>query len=152
MVIPVTIRKELSEAGERALVLQRNLHRRCVNVYTKVKWVEMLDRFQTPFAVLNDQESDFIREFSRGNAEVEPDDSTGRILIPRKLLEWIGATDEVILAGQGSKFEIWEASEYEAIAYSPEEIVRVAAGMYKRLVAPGARCGGQEDVLDHETK
>jgi MraZ protein len=133
MVVPVTIRKDLSEAGEQVLVLQRNLHRNCINLYTKVRWVKMLSDFQTLYADLSAEESDNIREFNRGTAEVEPDDSSGRILLPRNMLDWIGAGDEVILAGQGTKCEIWERRQYEEIAFSPASRARMAEGMYKRL-------------------
>jgi MraZ protein len=136
MVVPMAVRKELPNAGVKILVLQRNLHRRCINIYTKKKWVEMLAGFQTPHAMLSDKESDFIRELSRGNAEVEPDESSGRILIPRKLLDWIGAKDEVILVGHGAKLEIWETKQYELTELSPEETAKMAAEMYERLNKP----------------
>jgi MraZ protein len=133
MVVPVAIRKALSEAGEEILVLQRNLHRRCINVFTKVQWVKMLSDFQTPYSLLSDRESDFIREFSRGSAEVEPDESSGRILVPRKLLDWIGAMDEVVLVGQGARFELWEPKQYGEIEFSPAAAAQIAAEMYERL-------------------
>jgi DNA-binding transcriptional regulator/RsmH inhibitor MraZ len=96
----------------------------------------MLSKFQTPFAALNAVESDCIREFSRGCAEVEPDESSGRILIPRKMLDVIGAREEVVLAGQGAQMEIWEPAAYEAVAFPAEETARVADEMYRRLTEP----------------
>ncbi|MDR1273251.1 MAG: protein mraZ [Odoribacteraceae bacterium] len=136
VVIPVAVRKELSEAGERILVLHHNLHRDCINVYTRARWVQMLADFQTTYAALDARESDFIREFSRGSAAVEPDESSGRILIPRKMLDRIGARDELILAGQGAQLEIWEPGRYEEAAFSPDETARVASEMYQRLTNP----------------
>jgi MraZ protein len=133
MVVPVAIRKALSEAGESILVLQRNFHRSCINVYAKTQWVKMLSDFQTSHSILSHSESDFIREFTRGSAEVEPDESSGRILIPRKLLDRIGARDEVILVGQGLKLEIWETRQYEEVEFPPEDAAKMASEMHERL-------------------
>ncbi|MDR0544914.1 MAG: hypothetical protein LBG30_06200 [Odoribacteraceae bacterium] len=133
MVVPSSVRKALSEAGERALVLQRNLHRRCIDAYAKSRWMKMLDDFQTPYSVLSESESEFIREFARGNAEVEPDESSGRILVPKKLLDWIGTRNEVVLVGQGMKLEIWDAGLYEAMELPPGDVAKMASEVYERL-------------------
>jgi MraZ protein len=136
MVVPVAIRKALSEAGESALVLQRNFHHDCINVYAKAQWIKMLSGFQTSHSVLSERESSFIREFNRGSAEVEPDESSGRILIPRKLLDRIGARDEVVLVGQGLKLEIWEKKRYEEVECPPGDTARMASEMHERLCRP----------------
>jgi MraZ protein len=133
MVVPVAIREALSGAGETLLVLHENLFNNCINLYTKTSWERLIADIQTPRAPLSRQESDFVREFSRGTAAVTPDESSGRILVPRKMLDRLGATDALLLAGQGARLEIWEPTRYEQAALPPEQRAAMAEEIYQRL-------------------
>ena len=62
----------------------------------------------------------------RDRAVVEPDGKLGRISIPKKLLETIGADKEIVLAGNDHKIEIWAKECYEARQISQEDFVALA--------------------------
>ena len=62
----------------------------------------------------------------RDRAIVEPDSKLGRISIPRKLLESIGVTKEIVFSGSDYKIEIWAKEKYEASAISNEEFLNIA--------------------------
>ena len=57
---------------------------------------------------------------------VEPDAKLGRISIPKKLLELIGVTKEVIFSGNDYKIEIWAKENFESGIISNEEFVSIA--------------------------
>ena len=62
----------------------------------------------------------------RDRAVVEPDPKLGRVSIPKKLLESIGVTKEVVFSGNDYKIEIWAKENYEASAISNEEFLNIA--------------------------
>ena len=62
----------------------------------------------------------------RDRAVVEPDEKLGRITIPKKLLESIGAEKEMIFVGNDHKIEIWTKELYNKKQMSSEDFVALA--------------------------
>jgi MraZ protein len=58
----------------------------------------------------------FIRLFTRGATELTLD-ATGRVNLPKSLLESVGISNntELVLACQFDKIEVWSKTAYEAI-------------------------------------
>ncbi len=69
---------------------------------------------------------DFIRKFMAGVRMVDLD-NTGRLLIPKDLINYAGIAKEIVLASVVNKIEIWDKAEYEkAIDYDPDEFADLA--------------------------
>ena len=62
----------------------------------------------------------------RDRAFVEPDEKLGRITIPRKILDSIGAEKEMIFVGNDHKIEIWSKELYNKKQMGSEEFVALA--------------------------
>lgn len=62
-------------------------------------------------------------------AIVEPDGKLGRISIPKKLLELIGVTKEVVFSGNDYKIEIWAKEKFESSVISNEEFISIAGSL-----------------------
>jgi MraZ protein len=58
--------------------------------------------------------NDFIRRFSAGVKPVEID-ATGRLLIPRNLVEIAGIKKDVVLSSAINIIEIWDKDGYEKV-------------------------------------
>ena len=56
----------------------------------------------------------FLRNFFKGTAELSLDNNN-RLLIPKRLMDQIGAERDVVLAGQDGRIEIWAVSVYDKI-------------------------------------
>lgn len=67
----------------------------------------------------------FLRNFFKGTAELELD-SNNRILVPKRLLDLIGAERDVILAGQDGRIEIWAAGNYQKTDMPAEDFADLA--------------------------
>jgi MraZ protein len=63
--------------------------------------------------------------FFSGTAEVSLD-SNNRMLIPKRLLEYAGIEDEVVMAGQSGKIEIWASGEYSSVSETGDEFAAMA--------------------------
>lgn len=68
----------------------------------------------------------------RNRAIVEPDGKLGRITVPRKLLEAIGVTKEIVFSGNDYKIELWAKEKYEASEISNAEYIAIAGRLSQK--------------------
>ncbi|HYK76389.1 MAG TPA: division/cell wall cluster transcriptional repressor MraZ [Daejeonella sp.] len=124
MVIPSGLKKQLPEAEQESLVINRGFEKHLV-VYTKKEW----DKITEELSKLNPYEKrnrEFIRYFSRGATELTLD-AASRVLLPKTLLEYAGIGSEVILLCQFNKIEIWAKDAYDAhLDNEPENFASLA--------------------------
>ena len=66
----------------------------------------------------------------RDRALVEPDGKLGRISIPKKLLDAIGAQKEVVFYGSDHKIEIWAKEKFTSSEIPNEEFVSLAGSIF----------------------
>jgi MraZ protein len=64
--------------------------------------------------------ADFIRMFTAGVKNVELD-SSERILIPKDLKQYANLNKEIVIAGAGELFEIWDKESYEKVISANKE-------------------------------
>jgi MraZ protein len=67
----------------------------------------------------------FLRNFFKGTAELSLDNNN-RLLIPRRLMEMVGADRDVVLAGQDGRIEIWALEAYSRIDIPAEDFADLA--------------------------
>ena len=110
MMVPSNLKKQLPEAEQDGLVINRGFEKHLV-VYTKKEW----DKITDELSKLNQYEKktrEFIRYFTRGASELSLD-SAGRVLLPKSLLEYAGIDAEVVLSCQFNKIEVWAKDAYD---------------------------------------
>lgn len=109
--IPTGLKKQLPEAEREGLVINRGFEKHLV-VYTKKEW----DKITEELSKLNPYEKktrEFIRYFTRGASELSLD-ATGRVLLPKSLLDYAGIQADVVLSCQFNKIEVWSKEAYES--------------------------------------
>src|SRR5476651_2692204 len=128
LTLPSALKQQLPGEGKHPLMIARGFEKYLV-IYTKKEWENKLDEL----AKLNQYEKEnlqFIRHFTRGATEIEPD-GAGRVLLPKMLCEYAGidaqAANELIITCQLKKIEIWEKSAHEAmLANEPADFAALA--------------------------
>jgi len=124
MMIPAGLKKKLPEADSEGLVINRGFKKYLV-IYTKKEWDKKLDELSK----LNQYENkniEFIRYFTRGATELTLD-ATGRVNLPKLLLDYAGIGSEVVLTCQINKIEVWDKAAHEAmIGNEPENFSALA--------------------------
>ncbi len=125
LMFPAAYKNQLSEDLDQGFVIKRSIFRKCLELYPMAEWtseserVNKLNRFRK-------KNVDFIRKFMAGVKTVELD-STGRLLIPKDLINYGGITKEIVMASVVNKVEIWDKAEYEkAVDYDPDEFADLA--------------------------
>ncbi|NCD71388.1 division/cell wall cluster transcriptional repressor MraZ [Mucilaginibacter agri] len=124
MMIPTGLKRQLPEAEAEGLVINRGFEKHLV-IYTRKEWNLIID----DLAKLNQYEKrtrEFIRYFTRGATELSLD-ASGRILLPKALLEYAGIGNDVVLACQLNKIEVWDQKAYdEQMDSEPENFANLA--------------------------
>lgn len=122
--LPAALRKQLPVEAEGRLVVNRGFEQH-LTLYPVTEWRRIsteIDRLN-PFVR---KHRDFARYFYRGATELELDGS-GRLLLPRRLLDYAGIRDNVILLAYASRIECWEPTLYDnLLSDEPADFARLA--------------------------
>jgi MraZ protein len=114
IIFPAPLKRQIPEDQQaNAFVLKRDIYENCLVLYPMSEWnyqTEILKKKLNPF---NKKHAEFLREYYRGTAEIYLDGSN-RLLIPRRLLDCIDSSKELVFAGQEGKIEIWSKEVYES--------------------------------------
>lgn len=110
LMVPAGLKKQLPAVEADGLVVNRGFEKHLV-IYSKAEW----DKVTEELAQLNPYEEKnrkFVRYFTRGATELNLD-ASGRVLLPKSLLEYAGIGSEVVLSCQFNKIEVWAKDAYE---------------------------------------
>lgn len=112
LMLPSGLRKQLNPAAQERFVLNRGFEK-CLVLYPKNEW----EGISSEVNKLNQyvkKNREFIRYFYRGASELELD-NTGRLLLPKRLLDYAGAEKEVVLFAYSNRIEVWDKKTYEGL-------------------------------------
>jgi len=108
MIFPTRYREtvQTSQAAGPPLVVTIDTEAPCLLLYPMTEWQVLEQKIQALPSF--NKATRRIQRLLIGHAtEVEVDNS-GRVLIPPLLREYANLTKEIVLVGQGNKFEIWD--------------------------------------------
>ena len=126
MIFPSAFKSVLSGEESMALVVKKDMFENCLEMYTYSQWEEESNGVKARLNFFRKEHAEFWREYMRDRAVVEPDEKLGRISIPKKILDSIGAQKEMIFVGNDHKIEIWTKEQYNKKQMSPEEFITLA--------------------------
>lgn len=129
LVLPSAFKNAVPAGEELKFVVKKNIFTDCLEMYTFAEWERQSEDVKSRLNFFNQKHALFWREYMRNRAVVEPDSKIGRISIPRKMLETIGANKEVVFAGNDFKIEIWAKERYEESGISGEEFISIAESL-----------------------
>ncbi len=112
MAIPTRYRDQLARACSGQMVLTINAldSDHCLLLYPQPEWEE-IERKIMKLSSFNKQTRKLQRMLVGHATECEMD-GNGRILLPPPLREFSALNKEIVLIGQGNKFEIWDESTW----------------------------------------
>lgn len=125
LMLPSAFKKQLSPNDSDRFVIKKDIYEKCLILYTMAEWERQNKLIRERLNPYNKEHNKFLREFFKGTAEVSLD-ASNRILVPKRLLELIAASKELVLAGQYDKIEIWSREAYETIGDDQDEFANLA--------------------------
>lgn len=112
LAIPKRYRESIEEASDSQLVATIDLHSPCLLLYTMDEW-EVIERKLMSLPNM-DPQARLVQRLLLGHASEMEMDAQGRILLPSLLREHAKLDKNVILLGQGNKFELWSQDAWDA--------------------------------------
>ena len=125
IILPMAFKKQMPPAAQDHFVVRKDIFENCLVLYAIDDWNRQLEKIRKKINPYNHEHNMFLRNFFKGTAELTLDNNN-RMLIPKRLMELIGAERDVVLAGQDGRIEIWTASVYETIGMPSEDFANLA--------------------------
>ncbi len=122
---PAAFKRQIREAAQEGFVLKRDVFENCLILYPMEEWERQNKIIRARTNPYNKEHARFLRMFFSGTAEVSLD-ANNRMLIPRRLLDFAGIGDEVVMAGQSGKIEIWASDRYTGVSEADEDFAAMA--------------------------
>jgi len=127
VIFPAAFKGIMPSDGDMRFVVRKDIFEDCLEMYTVAEWERQSELVRSRLNItFNEKHAKFWRAYMHNSAIVEPDAKLGRLSIPKKLLELIGVTKEVVFSGNDHKIEIWAKEKFESSIISNEEFVSIA--------------------------
>lgn len=126
LVFPSAFKSIMPEGDDLRFVIKKDLFSDCLEMYTFEEWEKQSSSVKARLNFFDKEHALFWREYMRNRAVVEPDPKFGRISIPKKLLETIGVTKEVVFSGNDYKIEIWAKERFEVSGLPEDKYIAIA--------------------------
>lgn len=126
VIFPAPFKAITSLPTQSAFVVKKDLFENCLQMFTYQEWEENSNQIKSKLNFFNKEHSLFWREYMRDRALVEPDSKLGRITIPKRLLDSIGANKEIVFVGNDHKIEIWAKENYMQTEIKAEDFIFLA--------------------------
>ncbi len=126
--LPAAFRKELPSTGSGQLVLRKDVWQPCLTLYPEPSWNEMMVALRSRINRWNPRHQQVYRQFL-SDVEMVSVDSSGRILIPRRLLDATGIGQTLRFIGMGDFIEIWSGEKTEEPFIKADDFRRELAAL-----------------------
>jgi MraZ protein len=114
----VAIPARFREAVSDGLVLTRGFEH-CLQAFPRAVWQSLAERISA-LSLGNQEARNLRRLIFSGAAEVEID-RQGRVLIPQNLREYANLSEQVVIAGLNTHFELWSHERWHSVLGSLDE-------------------------------
>ena len=128
---PVNLRKQLEEVFDKGFVINRNLHQKCLVLYPMAEWNKLNKKLSKLNRLIKANDV-FVRKFS-GGATAADADNTGRVLLPKPLVEYAGITTDIKVLGSNNVIEIWDKKLYDQFLSQDVDIEKLAEDVLGNL-------------------
>lgn len=128
---PVNLRKQLEEVFEKGFVINRNLHQKCLVLYPISEWNKLNKKLSKLNRLIKANDV-FVRKFTGGATSAEAD-TTGRVLLPKSLVEYADIKTDIKILGSNNVIEIWDKKLYEQFLSQDVDIEKLAEDVLGNL-------------------
>ena len=125
IILPMAFKKQMPVDARDHFVVRKDIFENCLVLYSLEDWNRQLVKIRKKMNPYNREHNMFLRNFFKGTAELTLD-TNNRMLVPKRLLDVIGAERDVVLAGQDGRIEIWAADVYERLDMPAEDFASLA--------------------------
>ncbi len=106
LVLPSGLKKQLADVASQGFVINRDVFRPCLVLYPMPEW-ERTNQMLRRLNRFVEKNMEFIRRFTAGATPMELDGS-GRLLLPKALMDEPRMGKDLKLVGLGDRIEVWD--------------------------------------------
>ncbi len=110
VMLPAGLKKQVQPAAQEKFVINRGFEKHLV-LYPMNEW-EQTSKEVNKLNMYVKENREFVRRFYNGATELELD-ATGRLLLPKRLLEYAGVDKDLIFVACANRIEIWNTETYD---------------------------------------
>lgn len=121
---PVNLRKQLEEVFDKGFVINRNLHQKCLVLYPIAEWNKLNKKLSKLNRLIKANDV-FVRKFT-GGATTADADNTGRVLLPKSLVDYADIKADIKVLGSNNVIEIWDKKLYSEFLNQDINIEKLA--------------------------
>ncbi len=122
--LPAALKKQLPLEAEGRFVINRGFEQHLA-LYPFNAW-EAITAELRRLNLFVKKNRDFVRYFHRGATELTLD-GAGRLLLPKRLLDYARITEDVVLLAYSNRIECWDRDLYDRLLDTePEDFARLA--------------------------
>jgi len=111
--VPAAFRGVLTRLGVEEIILLSSRHATCVEVWSKPDYMAEVESRVAGLSKLSGEYTRIMRKLVGHIHSLRPD-AEGRLVLPKELWSKAGLKDEVVFAGRGAFFQIWNRTAFEA--------------------------------------
>ena len=114
LMLPSDFKEQMGEQAEEGFVLRPSLFDDsiCLDLYPRRDWDEQQVKLRARFNIYNEEGIQALRFLNEGVRFVKLD-ASGRLQIPKELMERGGLSKEVVVEALANKMEIWDKNRYQ---------------------------------------
>ncbi len=128
---PINLRKQLDEVFEKGFVINRNLHQKCLVLYPIAEWNKLNKKLSKLNRLIKANDV-FVRRFTGGATSAEAD-NTGRVLLPKALVDYADIKTDIKVLGSNNVIEIWDKKLYDHFLSQDVDIEKLAEDVLGNL-------------------
>lgn len=110
--VPANYRKILGEMDSRHIIMRRDTDNECLIFYPEHVWNNKVSELRQALDEWDPEDQLILMQFM-SDAETLDTDSQGRILLQKKNLDTINASNELMFVGMLDRFALWNKSTFE---------------------------------------
>lgn len=126
--VPAVFRKILQSSAHNAFVLRKDIFQDCLVLYPEQAWGEELAKLRARLSRWDKQEQQLFRQFVVDAEKLEMD-ASGRILIPKRYLQMLDLSSDVLFLGVGDTIEIWKKDKLDETLMPAEDFSSMLQGL-----------------------
>ncbi|GLU42540.1 MULTISPECIES: division/cell wall cluster transcriptional repressor MraZ [Flavobacteriaceae] len=120
VLLPISLKNQLLPVLKDGFVIKRSVFQQCLELYPKQEFDVLMQKVMKK-SKINRKYDAFVRNFVAGMKEVTIDGDSGRLQIPKNLVDYAKIDKEVVLNAVFDKIEIWNKDMYEEVLAEGEK-------------------------------
>ena len=120
IMLPTELRKQFEELEMNEFVLKRAVFHNNLEMHPKNEWNKLISKLHKKIKRFKKSDMVFLTRFLAGVRNVNID-STGRLQIPKDLVNIAGLKKEVVIASAINILQIWDKDTYETFLNESSE-------------------------------